>query len=133
MTKKQSSSLKVTVGTVTHQLVPQRNVSFVVWFTKDCIVDEGERMPPTIGERIKAIREEKGLTQKQADLENNRTKNPTTQELKQIAAALNIPWEELVVSNVLEAPLLKKDKEPMKAWCGNRYCKCNGRVPTYMK
>jgi predicted RNA-binding Zn-ribbon protein involved in translation (DUF1610 family) len=40
--------------------------------------------------------------------------------------------EKLVVSNVLEAPLLKKDKEPMKAWCGNRYCKCNGSVPTYM-
>jgi hypothetical protein len=40
--------------------------------------------------------------------------------------------EELVVSTVLEAPLLKKDEETMKAWCGNRHCKRNGSVPTYM-
>jgi hypothetical protein len=41
--------------------------------------------------------------------------------------------QELVVSAVHEAPLLQKDKETMKAWCGNRHCKCNGPVPTSME
>jgi hypothetical protein len=42
--------------------------------------------------------------------------------------------EELVInSTVLEAPLMKKDMATLKAWCGNRHCKCNGSVPTSMK
>jgi hypothetical protein len=41
--------------------------------------------------------------------------------------------EEVVVSTGLEAPLLKKNHEPIKVWCGNRDCKCNGRVPTDME
>ena len=39
--------------------------------------------------------------------------------------------EELVVSTVLESPMLNKDKETMQAWCENRYCKRNGPLPTY--
>jgi hypothetical protein len=39
--------------------------------------------------------------------------------------------EEVVVSTVLEDPLVKKDKEAMKAWCENRYCTCNRPLPTY--
>jgi hypothetical protein len=41
--------------------------------------------------------------------------------------------EELVVSTVPEASLLKKDKEPMKAWCGNRHCNRNESVATSME
>jgi len=41
--------------------------------------------------------------------------------------------EELVVSTGLEAPLLKKNNEPIKAWCGNRDCKCNGAISTHME
>lgn len=89
----------------------------------------------TIGQRVKDLREEKGMTQKEltgragdlsasyiANLENGEIKRPGGAKLNMIARGLETSLDELVDGTDAKAAVDEEEQAKARAWCLNEHC-----------
>jgi transcriptional regulator with XRE-family HTH domain len=88
-----------------------------------------------IGERIRTLRESKGLSQKEltaraveisasylANVENVGIKQPSAVKLRVIAKALEVTFEDLIKNTDAAVAATEEDRKTSHVWCVNRNC-----------